>query len=237
MKNNTLQLKVQQRLNKLASQDYENIPCWAIVEAFNKGQMEWCRRNLHGLNIVKEGDEQSTSRIDDFQKLITPTSPLTFVDKGIYYESVLSDWPADFLRYKRVELSALHDCCEKPARMKVWLGEEGNIDDYLNDDFRKPNYGWRETFFVFAADKIKIYHNNEFTISEAKLIYYRQPIKIEINGCKDPYTNLIPTVDVECEFNDDLIELLIDEAAAILAGDIESIFEKQRLDQDVEKNN
>ena len=36
MNNATIQLKVQQRLNKLASQDYDNIECWQIVEAFNK---------------------------------------------------------------------------------------------------------------------------------------------------------------------------------------------------------
>jgi hypothetical protein len=39
MNNATIQLKIQQRLNKLASSDYDNIECWQIVEAFNKGQV------------------------------------------------------------------------------------------------------------------------------------------------------------------------------------------------------
>ena len=42
----TILLKVQERLNKLASNDYDNIQNWQIVEAFNKGQVDWCRRNL-----------------------------------------------------------------------------------------------------------------------------------------------------------------------------------------------
>ena len=62
MLNSTILLKVKQRLNKLASNDYDNIQDWQIVEAFNKGQVDWCRRNLHGTNLKQEGDEQSTAR-------------------------------------------------------------------------------------------------------------------------------------------------------------------------------
>jgi len=69
--NATIQLKIQQRLNKLASNDYDNIECWQIVEAFNKGQVSWCRRQLHGLNVKQTGDEQSKRRIDDLQIILT----------------------------------------------------------------------------------------------------------------------------------------------------------------------
>ena len=71
MNNTTLQLKFRQRLNKIASNDYDNIECWQIVEAFNKAQIEWCRRQLHGNNLFKEGDEMSKRRIDDLQILLT----------------------------------------------------------------------------------------------------------------------------------------------------------------------
>jgi hypothetical protein len=70
MNNITLQLKVKQRLNKLDSQDYDNIQCWQIVEAFNKAQVEWVRRQVQGVNITKTGDEQTKVRIDDLQKLL-----------------------------------------------------------------------------------------------------------------------------------------------------------------------
>ena len=51
----TIQIKVKERLNKLASNDYDNIECWQIVEAFNKAQLQWLRRQLHGFNQFKEG--------------------------------------------------------------------------------------------------------------------------------------------------------------------------------------
>jgi hypothetical protein len=235
MNNATIQLKIKQRLNKLASNDYDNIECWQLVEAFNKGQVDWCRRNLHGLNVVKEGDEQSTSRIDDLQVLLEETS-LIMLDKTTYYETVTSI-PSEYLRYKRISVMATNECCPEPRRMVVFLAEQGNVDILLKDVNKRPNFDWAETFATFAGDKLQVYTNGEFEIDKVKFTYYRQPIKIQINGCVDPYTQVQSTIDVECEFKDDLVELLIDEAAKIIAGDIESMVQMQRNNQSVEGNN
>ena len=81
------------------------------------------------------------------------------------------------------------------------------------------------------------YTNNDFEISEANLIYYRQPRKIQIQGCVDPYTNEETLVEVESEFKDDIIEVIIDEAVSVLAGDIESPVQYPRGTQTAERNN
>ena len=70
MLNETLRIKLKQRLNKLSSNDFDNIENWQILEAFNKSQIEWVRRQLHGNNIYKEGDEMSKRRVDDLQILL-----------------------------------------------------------------------------------------------------------------------------------------------------------------------
>ena len=44
------------------------------------------------------------------------------------------------------------------------------------------------------------------------------------------------TANQECEFKDDVAEILVDQAAAILAGDIESMNQYQRESQEVQKN-
>lgn len=237
MLNSTLQYKIQQRLNKLGSNDYLNIECGQIVEAFNKAQTEWCRRNARGANSFQEGADQSTSRIDDLQKLL-PSSPPTFTLKkfSTYFESVES-LPVDYLRFSRFIVTAITAECKTPRIMRVWLGEEANVDIYLDDKTRQPNFPWSETFAVIKNNKILVYTNGEFEVSSLALSYYRQPIKIRITGCKDPYTADVPIVDVTCEFNDDLTELIIDDAAAILAGDTENMLQQQRLSAEAEKNN
>ncbi len=70
MTNNLVQIKIKERLNKLSSMDYDNIECWQITEAFNKAQREWFRRQVKGINMMKQGSEQTLSLIDDLQKFI-----------------------------------------------------------------------------------------------------------------------------------------------------------------------
>jgi len=234
MLNSTILLKVKQRLNKLASDDYDNLQDWQVIEAFNKGQVDWCRRNLHGLNIVKEGDEQSTRRIDDLQPLLVTITPV-LTNRKTYYES--NTLPANYMQWKRLSASAVNECCPEPRPMVIYLAEQANVDELLRDNNKKPSFEWAETFLTMKGDKMQIYTNGEFDIVDAQLTYYRQPTRIEIAGVKDPYTGLTPTVDVIADFKDDLVEVFIDECAKIIAGDIESMNQVQRQTQSTEGNN
>ena len=237
MLNSTILIKVKQRLNKLDSNDYQNIQPWQIVEAFNKAQVDWCRRNLHGLNLVKEGDEQSVKRVDDLQVLLT-SSPLSISDRKTYYESILI--PDNYLQWKRISVKATSECCKEPRPMVVYLAEQANVEELLKDHNKKPSFDWAETFATFMGNKIQIYTNGEFELNTPQLMYYKQPTKIQIAGVKDPYqssTAPIPSTDVISDFKDDLVEVMIDECVKILAGDIESQFQFQREGQVVENNN
>ena len=235
MNNTILQLKVRQRLNKLSSNDFDNIECWQIVEAFNKGMVEWCRRNLRGKNPEQEGDEQSTGRIDDLEKLLIYTPKLNLNNRQLFFETV-NDKPADYLRYKRFDANATTEDCNEPRRLNIYLGNESDLNILLDDSNKKPSFAWGETFGTFVNNKMRVYTNGEFDVQDFKLVYYRQPRKIEINGCKDPYSGVIPTADVECEFTDDLTEVLIDECVTVIAGDIESLLQMKRNTESVDKN-
>jgi hypothetical protein len=232
MLNSAIVIKMNQRLNKLDSQDYDNIECWQVVESFNKAQVEWSRRQLHGINLTKEGDEQSTRRKDDLQVLLN-TSDLTLADKTYYYRAPL---PVDYLQWKRVDVYAKKGCCDK-RRMTVYLAEEGNLNQLLRDKSKQPSFEWAETFATLINNTVHVYTNEEFDITMADLVYYRQPRKIQIQGCVDPYTGVASAVNVESEFKDDIIELIIDEAVSILAGDIESGNQFSRNSESAERNN
>jgi len=232
MLNSTITIKLKQRLNKLDSQDYDNIECWQVVEAFNKAQVEWARRQLHGINLTKEGDEGSTRRKDDLHVLLV-TEALLVSDGNGYVDGAI---PVDYLQWKRVDVFAKKDCCDN-RRMTVYLAEEGNLNQLLRDKAKQPSFEWAETFATLKGNRVNIYTNNDFGIDTAALIYYRQPRKIQIQGCVDPYTNVESTQEVLCEFKDDIIELIIDEAASILAGDIESGNQFSRGTETAERNN
>ena len=93
---------------------------------------------------------------------------------------------------------------------------------------KRPDYDWGESVCTLAGGRIRIYSNNDFTVFKPTLTYYRSPRNIEITGCKDPYSGSVSTGDVPCEFKDDIAEIIIDEAVAIIAGDIMDVTNYQR---------
>ena len=514
MNNTTLQIKFKQRINKLASEDYDNLQCWEIIEAFNKAQLEWCRRQLRGSNLFKDGDEMSKRRVDDLQILLTtlgltgedveynsdfgyflsdnfdtvydpdtgnylefkkietyatqslpglcgepPTPPIpgtpgtdpipgtdpTYGDPPIIQEATpevgpvwndgvpevlaphpnetcclgfvqgetwvkcLADWQAygpdgtgewdaeemqkrcpineccwqkiwdcdseqlgcdndpfvpwpcfseseefcecvtdniqtsdtgasmwdcdtfmdyanNIAEYDWAETVTYPWCNEGPAptfevcqeateggwecevgpdigpvasedyvcveagevvygdppiidpgtppipgtdptpeipgtpgtpdgppiphpnsddhccgpnhkrSMTVYLSEVANTDVILRDPLKNPNFDWGETIVTLQDNQVRIWRS-DFYVTEPKLIYYRKPISIEVEGCINPRTNTESFQEVECEFKDDIVELIIDEAVSIVAGDILDVNQFARGSQSAEKNN
>jgi hypothetical protein len=114
--------------------------------------------------------------------------------------------------------------------------EEANISLILNNKDKQPSFEWAETVSTIMSNKLKVWTNEEFSIPECHLIYFRKPIEIQFNGCIDIKTGQPFTADQECEFNDDVAEIIADNTAMILAGDIESITQYQREQQAIQAN-
>lgn len=239
MTNELLQLKIKQRVNKLDSQDWDNILCWQIQEAFNKAQREWVRRQLEGINQKKEGRESSSQKIADLQQLLV-TWTSTFVDKGVYYESC--DFPEDYLVFSRASAFASKkgSCCA-PRKLTIYLAEEANVDIYLRDVNKRPSWKYAESFYTLFGDKVRIYTNKGQTdsfekIKKPEIIYYRKPRSIQFLDCIDIETGKTSIADVTCEFKDTITELIIDDAAAILSFDLENTPNAQRNQLNEQRN-
>ena len=303
MDNNTLQLKLKQRLNKLASFDYDNLECWQIVEAFNKAQLAWVRRQLHGTNTRNEGDEASKRRVDDLEVLLVheklvgddvqyvpiPVNPLNPLEGTTsefgYYEVDIEDiyngtgtfFEKAYLEFKRIKCEAFNECCGKGLEyippepihesepnpdpnpgppplggieqeeeipkyagdrsMTVYLAEVANVDLILRDPLKRPDFEWGETVVTLQNKKLRIWRRDFEIATPITFIYYRKPLNIQIQYCVDPYTGAQSLVEVPCEFKDDIVELMIDEAASIIAGDISDGNQFARGENQAEKNN
>jgi hypothetical protein len=232
MNNNLLRIKIYERLNKLASFDYDNIECWQIVEAFNKAQLEWVRRQIHVSPTHPEFDESSKMQIDDVQNILL-SDKITISKKDLFYETELI--PDNYLYFKRMSINGIQECCP-PRALTVYLDETADVDNLLSDEFKRPSWEWAETFCTMQSNRIRIYTNNQFEMDDAVLTYYRKPQPIQFTGCIDISTGIASTADVICEFKDDVAELMIDGAVAILAGDIESFNQMQRAQQSQTNN-
>ncbi len=235
MNNNLLQVKLKERLNKGDSGDYPNLAPYQIIEAFNKAMDSWVRRQLEGINQTKTGAEGSTRRIDDLQMLLTDWS-VAWTAFDLYWES--NTFPDDYLEWCILAAYAQDKCKECPPRLlDIYLGNEADRTIDLKSRIRQPSYSWGETFSAIRGNKFRIYTNGEFDIVSPVLTYYRTPIHIQIAGANNPDTGLVSSTDVECELKDTVIELIIDEAAAIISGELDNYNQQQDLTQRAEYNN
>ena len=224
-------IKVKERLNKIASSDYDNLECWQIREAYNKAQLEWIRRQIHGSNQMREGDESTAQRVNDLQLLLSPAK-LEVNNYKIYFET--KNLPPDYFFLKRVTPFTSKGKCKEKI-IKSTLREEGNVDEYLQDYSMQPSFEFEETFHTLINNSIRIYTNKDFSVNFIKIIYYRYPIEINFTGC----LNMDGSVGVQTdpELKDEVVELIIDDTVSILAGDIESPNVFQTSKERAELNN
>lgn len=211
-------LKINLRLNKGDTHDYDNLWNYHKADAFNKGVIEWVRRQKRGKNQTQEGDESTDTRVDDLQVLLKKGT-INTRDKGVYVET--DKLPADYLYHKRVTPIVSNGKCSE-VRIQSHLREEANVDDLL----QMCSFDFEETFHTLMGNKINIYHNNDFSVEYAELTYYRKPKVYD-------FTKL----DTVIEFKDDVCEILVDEACKIIASDIESFNQKGVSQERGESNN
>lgn len=231
MDSKLIQLKLKLRLNKLDSEDYDNIECWIKREAVNKAQLEWVRRQIHGINLSKEGDEESLMRVGDLQILFKDKTLIT-TKRDKYTESEII--PNDFGWFKTIMIIGSKDGCTDTIT-DLYHIEEANINKWLNDSSKTPSFDFRQAFYTLADNKIKVFTNNDFEIKKLVLTYYRLPKEFDIEGCE--WYNDKQDVERGLEFKDDVCELIIDEAASILAADLEHTSAFQVTTKRKEENN
>jgi hypothetical protein len=204
--------KIDLRLNKGASGDYDNLWSYQKEEAFNKAVLAWVRRQKHGKNITQEGDEESDIRVDDLQVLLK-IETLATKNKGLFSQT--ERLPTDYLYYKRLTPIVSKGACEN-IQLKSHLREEANVDDLIN----LPSFEFEETFHTIISNKANIYHNKNFDVNKALLTYYRLPKQYSFKK--------LSTV---VEFKDDVCEQIVDNACMLLASDTESFNQKQLADE------
>lgn len=232
MNNNLLQIKFRQRLNKADSQDYQNIECWQIAEAFNKAMDAWESRQLEGINQTRSTAEGSIRSIDKLQVVLTEEI-LTMSDNGDYWEAPLPD---DYMEWSRFSANAVAQCCP-PRKLKIFLGENADLDFDLLDKMKQPSFEWAETLAIVIGSNVRIYTNKCFEIDSPLVSYYRRAVHVQFDGCTNTDTGLPQVGDIECEFSNNVTETIIDEAAAILADDWNDYQKQQVLNANAEHSN
>lgn len=215
--------RIDQALEKLDTETNANFDWWAKEDALNKACNDWVRRQFHGTNQYKEGQEESTTRVDDLQVLLREVS-LKFVNGNNYADT--SKLPKNYRYYNLLTVFATKDDCNNIQIPSLFV-ENSNVNDYLSDWTISPDFDFEQCFHVLLDNHFRIFKSN-YKIERVLLSYYKNPDYIDCSKKK---------MDKVWEWKDDVAEVIIDEAVKLLAGNIEYSSAFQLANNRVENNN
>ena len=218
----SLLYKVDQRLNKLSTNEHQQIQLEDKILALNEAQIKLIKQKVDGISVTSGlGMDAFKKRYEDLQSLVMDYNhqplKLELMDRD------LNQWSANvhllepkYMFY--VDSYALADKGRCKNR-KIWinrdLAKHGDLQFILNNDHYKPSFEYQETFNFLASDKISIFTDGTFTPTNLQMMYMRYPVYINKTGYIMLDGN--PSFDQDCELEtyleDELLDLTVQNLA------------------------
>jgi hypothetical protein len=156
-------------VNRNATNNNLNVDKARFVISFNETQIRYLEWLLNKRN----------------EDVIRHASPMLVLDKNLIKSSSSDnhdnfDLPKDYFDLSNLTVYASSKKC-KNSKMQSFEVKGENIDELLSDEFNKPSFYYRETFYLTNSNDVSVYKDN-FSIDKVKLSYYRYPNKVDIEG-------------------------------------------------------
>lgn len=218
----SLLYKIDQRLNKLSTNEHQQIQLEDKILALNEAQIKLIKQKIDGISIVSGmGMDAFKKRYEDLQSLVLNYNhqplPLTIKDASLNQWSVnLNALTPKYMFYVDSYMIADKGRC---VNRKIWinrdLAKHGDLQFILNNDHYKPSFEYQETFNFLASDEISVFTDGTFTPKTLQIMYMRYPAYINKTG----YTMLDgnPSINQNCELElyleDELLDLTVQNLA------------------------
>ena len=218
----SLLYKIDQKLNKLSTNEHQQIQLEDKILALNEAQIKLIKQKVDGQSTnAGLGLDAFKKRYEDLQSLVITYNeqPLTLTLKN----AELNQWAANvhlldpkYMFYIDSYILADKGRCKD---RKVWinrdLAKHGDLQYCLNNVHYKPSFEYQETFNFISSDEISIFTDGTFTPTKIYISYMRYPVYID----KEGYIRLdgLPSVDQNCELEtyleDELLDLTVQNLA------------------------
>jgi len=218
----SLLYKIDQKLNKLSTNEHQQIQLEDKILALNEAQIKLIKQKVDGFNTVSGlGMDAFKKRYQDLQRLVINYSDgeLDLALKN----SEINQWLAniDKLNPKYMFYIDSYVLADKGRckNRKIWINKDlakhGDLSLLLNNEHYKPSFEYQETFNFISSDEISIFTDGTFTPTKICISYMRYPIYINKKG----YTMFDgkPSIDQDCELEiyleDELLDLTVQNLA------------------------
>lgn len=236
----SLLYKIDQKLNKLSTNDHQQIPIEDKILALNEAQLKLIKQKMDGGTPNGLGMDSFKKRYEDLQRLVENHEdhplPLTLVNKQLnkWTTSLANLSPAYMFYADSYILADKNRCKDKKIAINQDLARHGDIQMLLNNENYKPSFEYQETFNYIASDELAVFTDGTFTPTKLYLSYVRYPKYID----KEGYIKLDGenSVNQDCELKNYLEDELVDLAVQNLAMYIENISAVQSAQLRIQTN-
>jgi hypothetical protein len=218
----SLLYKIDQKLNKLSTNEHQQIQLEDKILALNEAQIKLIKQKVDGFSVVSGmGLDSFKKRYEDLQKLV-----INYSENGLNLElknPTINQWytkldqitPKYMFYIDSYILADKGECKNRVIWINRDLAKHGDLSLLLNNTHYKPSFEYQETFNFLSSDEISIFTDGTFTPSKIYISYMRYPIYIDKTG----YVKFDGTVstDVDCELEayleDELVDLTVQNLA------------------------
>ena len=218
----SLLYKIDQKLNKLSTNEHQQIQLEDKILALNEAQIKLIKQKIDGISIVSGmGMDAFKKRYEDLQSLVMNYNHqplvLTLEDANLnQWSANVHDLDPQYMFYLDSYILADKGRC---VDRKIWinrdLAKHGDLQFILNNDHYKPSFEYQETFNLISSDDVSIFTDGTFTPKTIQIMYMRYPQYINKAG----YIMLdgTPSFNQDCELEmyleDELLDLTVQNLA------------------------
>lgn len=216
-----LSYKLDQRLNKLSTNEHQQIPVEDKVLSLNEAQIKLIKNKVGGNNLYKIGLDGFKKRYQDLQFLVENPEDhklsLELSDKYLNrWTTNISGVSPRFMFYlDSYMIASKGNCKNRILYSNGDLVKHADITTLLLNNNYKPSFEYQEVLVDIASDELHYYTDGTFSPKNIYLTYLRYPTEIDLEG----YVKFDgeESTTVNCELEDYLEDELLDLATENLA--------------------
>jgi hypothetical protein len=218
----SLLYKIDQKLNKLSTNEHQQIQLEDKILALNEAQIKLIKQKVDGISVISGlGMDSFKKRYEDLQRLVInyEHQPINLTLKN----SDINEWAADinqltpkYMFYLDSYILADKGRCKD---RKIWinrdLAKHGDLQFILNNLHYRPSFEYQETFNLLSSDEISVFTDGTFIPKTIKIMYMRYPQYINKEGyiMLDGTASFNQDCELETYLEDELLDLTVQNLA------------------------
>lgn len=218
----SLLYKIDQKLNKLSTNEHQQIQLEDKILALNEAQIKLIKQKVDGFSVVSGlGMDSFKKRYEDLQRLVVSYEkgklPMSIKNETLnQWVSKLDKLIPNYMFYIDSYILADKGVCKD---RKIWINKDlakhGDLQLLLNNDHYKPSFEYQETFNFISSDEISIFTDGTFIPNDIYISYMRYPIYIDKAGYEkfDGEASTDVNCELETYLEDELVDLTVQNLA------------------------